>query len=123
MDTRAHGTHGTSRSSATSTSGSAKWHPPSTWAAPRAWSTSCASAATGTCFDQVELTPSEYEHVRASPIRFLLQHGHLDPLVDRLVAENERFLTVEKIGDRRADRGRARPADVSVRLRRENPGL
>lgn len=50
----------------------------------------------GGCFQQVSLSLKEYEDVRSSPIRFALHIGHPDLTVDRVVAENERFVTVEK---------------------------
>jgi hypothetical protein len=56
----------------------------------------CADA---TCFEQVSLTLAEYREIRASPIRFALRNGHVDEEVDRVVAENDRFTTVEKKGE------------------------
>ena len=51
------------------------------------------------CFEQVSLTLSEYREIRSSPIRFALVNGHADPEVDRVVASNDRFATVEKKGE------------------------
>jgi hypothetical protein len=51
------------------------------------------------CFEQLSLTLAEYQELRASPIRFALLNGHVDPEVDRVIAANDRFTTVEKKGE------------------------
>ena len=53
----------------------------------------------GACFDQIALTLPEYELVRASPVRFAVQLGHVDTAVEHVLETNERFVTVEKIGE------------------------
>jgi hypothetical protein len=50
------------------------------------------------CHELLELTPAEYEALRRSPVRFAVADGHQIPRVERVVARNERFLTVEKFG-------------------------
>src|SRR4051794_40320257 len=56
----------------------------------------CGDAA---CFEQVSLTLAEYRDLRSSPIRFALRNGHVDLDVDVVIAENDRFMTVEKKGE------------------------
>jgi hypothetical protein len=48
------------------------------------------------CDQLLELTPSEYEHVRAESRRFLLVCGHELPEVETVVETHERFVVVEK---------------------------
>ena len=50
------------------------------------------------CVEQVSLTVGEYEEVRKHPTHFAVLPGHVYPEVERVVAENERFVVVEKIG-------------------------
>ena len=49
------------------------------------------------CTDPIELTVSEYEHVRAEPARFALRAGHEDLEVERVVETHEAYLVVEKL--------------------------
>src|SRR5688572_23754603 len=52
------------------------------------------------CFDFVRLTASEYETVRAHPMRFLMTPGHEAAAAAETVLErNERFQVVEKKGE------------------------
>jgi hypothetical protein len=53
----------------------------------------CASLA---CDRMVDLTPIEYEHVRADPRRFLVLPGHELAIVERVVERHERYIVVEK---------------------------
>jgi hypothetical protein len=48
------------------------------------------------CTAPIQLTRVEYEAVRAYPTRFALALNHENPEIDSLVAENERFVTIEK---------------------------
>jgi hypothetical protein len=48
------------------------------------------------CTNMVELTPREYEHVRADPRRFLVLRGHQLPEVETVVETCERYVVVEK---------------------------
>lgn len=50
------------------------------------------------CATELEITPTEYEQVRADGARFVVAPGHELAEVERVVEENERFLVVEKIG-------------------------
>ncbi len=47
----------------------------------------------------VELTPAEYEDVRACARRFLLVPGHEIPDVEVVVRREQHYLVVEKVGD------------------------
>ena len=60
----------------------------------------CECAAVG-CVEQIELTLAEYEHLRASPVRFAVMPGeqHVLPEVEMLVERNRRYWVVEKIGE------------------------
>jgi hypothetical protein len=44
----------------------------------------------------LRVTKAEYEEVRADPRRFMILRDHLDPLVDDLVSETDRFALVAK---------------------------
>jgi hypothetical protein len=48
------------------------------------------------CSDPIGLTRLEYESVRAEPLRFAIALNHENPEIDRLIAQNDRFATVEK---------------------------
>lgn len=47
------------------------------------------------CRQRIRLTDSEYEMVRSEAVRFAVAPTHENPEIDRVVAENERFATVE----------------------------
>lgn len=54
------------------------------------------------CLARVELTPAEYEAVRAQPARFFVVPGHEDLTAGEVVVGNyERFRVVEKQGEAR----------------------
>ena len=48
------------------------------------------------CTEPIGLTGSEYEAVRAVPVRFAIALNHENPEIDRVLFENQRFATVEK---------------------------
>lgn len=48
------------------------------------------------CTEPISLTRTEYEAVRAVPVRFAIALNHENPEIDRVLSENERFATVEK---------------------------
>jgi hypothetical protein len=48
------------------------------------------------CTAPINLTRAEYEDIRAYATRFALALNHENPEIDSLVAENERFATIEK---------------------------
>ena len=53
-----------------------------------------------TCLARVELTPAEYEAVRAHPARFFVVPGHEDLTAgEAVVGQHERFTVVEKQGE------------------------
>jgi hypothetical protein len=51
------------------------------------------------CEELIELTQTEYEHLRRMPTRFAVLHGHDVPAGERVVQANDRFVTVEKVDD------------------------
>ena len=54
------------------------------------------------CLARVELTPAEYEAVRAHPARFFVVPGHEDLTAGEVVVgEHDRFTVVEKQGEQR----------------------
>ena len=50
------------------------------------------------CAESLEITPAEYEAVRAHGDRFVVLAGHQLPDEEHVVDGNERFLVVEKDG-------------------------
>ena len=50
------------------------------------------------CSAAIDLSLAEYEIVRAEPTRFAIAVNHQNPEIDRVVVENVRYATVEKIG-------------------------
>jgi hypothetical protein len=58
----------------------------------------CECAST-TCTEQIELTQAEYENLRRIPTHFAVLPGHDIPHVERVIEQNERFVTVEKFGE------------------------
>lgn len=48
------------------------------------------------CTDPISLTRAEYESVRAEAVRFAIAVNHENPEIDRVIAENARFATIEK---------------------------
>jgi hypothetical protein len=49
-----------------------------------------------TCTAQLSVPVAEYERVRSNPLHFLLQAGHEDPLVERVIENRETYVVVEK---------------------------
>jgi hypothetical protein len=60
------------------------------------------------CTEPIRLTRAEYEATRAEPIRFAIALHHENPEIDVVVAENERFATIEKVAGKAARIARAR---------------
>ena len=50
------------------------------------------------CTAQVSLTVEEYETVRRDPNQFFILPGHEDLAVERVIASNDRYLVVSKLG-------------------------
>jgi len=50
------------------------------------------------CGGHVELTPQEYEAVRAGSDTFVLLDGHQDPAVERVTGRIREYVLVEKTG-------------------------
>jgi 5-bromo-4-chloroindolyl phosphate hydrolysis protein len=53
--------------------------------------------ADDTCGDTFEITPRDYEVVRHQPTHFAVRPGHVYPEVERVVAEHEAYVVVEKV--------------------------
>ena len=51
------------------------------------------------CEASVQLTLEEYEAVRSDSRRFLVVPGHVYPEAERVVAGNDRYEVIEKIGE------------------------
>jgi len=60
------------------------------------WICECADTD---CTIRVLATMDEYEAVRENPRAFIVFPGHVYPEVERILAENERYVTVEKLDD------------------------
>ena len=53
------------------------------------------------CLVEVRLSREEYEHVRESPIQFVVSPGHVVADIETVIEANERFAIVEKdVGER-----------------------
>jgi hypothetical protein len=50
------------------------------------------------CTERITVPVADYERVRSNPLHFLLQVGHEDPLVERMIENHETFVIVEKEG-------------------------
>ena len=48
------------------------------------------------CGELVAITDEEYEELRSDPTHFAISKDHLMPDIDRIVGENDRFVTVAK---------------------------
>lgn len=48
------------------------------------------------CSEFVEVSPTEYEGVRAVATHFIVRPGHVAPDIEEVVVENDRFAVVEK---------------------------
>jgi hypothetical protein len=51
------------------------------------------------CSQHLQVPVDEYERARAHGRRFILAHGHERPEFERVVAEADGWVVVEKIGD------------------------
>lgn len=49
------------------------------------------------CAETVPLTAEEYQSIRAEPTRFVTNPGHLEPTVDKVVGQHDRFWIVETL--------------------------
>jgi hypothetical protein len=56
----------------------------------------CECARLG-CTELIQLTPREYDEVRANPRRFVVLPGHESVDVEKVVERRERYLIIEKI--------------------------
>ena len=50
------------------------------------------------CVERIRITPDEYEHVRATGTRFVLDPLHVDPGVEVVIERHQDYVVVEKIG-------------------------
>lgn len=55
------------------------------------------------CAEALEITPVEYEQVRANGARFVVLHGHEQPEAETVVDGCARFVVVEECGAEAAD--------------------
>lgn len=51
------------------------------------------------CVERVKLTIQEYEGIRAESTHFVVRPGHSIERIEHVVAKNDRFVVVEKVGD------------------------
>jgi hypothetical protein len=50
------------------------------------------------CADTIQLTPAEYERLRADDNQFVVVPGHEDSAVEQVVAATDHYLVVKKLG-------------------------
>jgi hypothetical protein len=62
-----------------------------------------------TCFETVELRPSEYERVASERYRFVIRPGHENDQIEQVVEHHEGYLIVEKVGEAREQIDRDHP--------------
>jgi hypothetical protein len=70
------------------------------------------------CAEKVGATRAEYEAVRAGATQFIVLPDHIDPRVEHVASQNERFAVVEKEGQAAQDAQeptRARASQVGYR--------
>ena len=65
-------------------------------AIPGEWICECADTE---CVSRISASVQEYEAARLNPRMFIVCPGHVYPRIEVVVAANERFALVEKIGD------------------------
>jgi hypothetical protein len=51
----------------------------------------------GSCLERVHMSLARYEEIRSDPKRFFVVKGHEQPEFEKIVAEAEEFLIVEKL--------------------------
>jgi hypothetical protein len=51
------------------------------------------------CVEKVMATRAEYEAIRAVATHFVVLPGHVDPDIEHVVQDSERFVVVEKEGE------------------------
>ncbi|HEX5469973.1 MAG TPA: hypothetical protein VFW80_13100 [Gaiellaceae bacterium] len=51
------------------------------------------------CTETLDLSITEYESIRSSPVRFPIKPGHQNPPFERVVQQDERYAVVEKIDE------------------------
>ena len=51
----------------------------------------------GECLEPVSMRPDQYELVRSNPIHFIVARGHEKRGVERVVAQHDGFVVVEKL--------------------------
>ena len=61
------------------------------------WSWYLCECSDRRCSEPIRMTHAEYESIRAIPVRFAIALNHENPEIDRVLLENARFATVEKI--------------------------
>jgi hypothetical protein len=66
-----------------------------------------------TCTERVGLTSDEYERVRTDSTHFLVAPSHVDPDVERVIEQHDRFWVVEKVGTAAAVSEQLDPRDLN----------
>lgn len=51
------------------------------------------------CQERIRMTSAEYQRLRRSPTKFAVLHDQQIPAVQRVVEENDRFATVQTLGE------------------------
>ena len=50
------------------------------------------------CMERLWVTPAEYEAIHADPAQFMVMEDHAVPDVEDIVARNDRYVVVRKLG-------------------------
>jgi len=74
--------------------------------APLPFHCECSDAS---CVEKISATPADYERVVSQRFHFMVLPGHENVAVERVVAEHDDFLVVEKIGEARRQIARDHP--------------
>ena len=62
-----------------------------------------------TCTETIELEPSTYDEIASHPLRFIVIPSHRIAEIERVVAEGDGYLVVEKLAEARAEIERQHP--------------
>lgn len=52
-----------------------------------------------TCSEPISISIAEYEEARSDPLTFIVRVGHVDPTVERAIAQYGDHVFVQKVGD------------------------
>jgi hypothetical protein len=56
-----------------------------------------------TCTDSIELQPEVYDEIASNPLHFIVRPEHRIDQIERVVADRDSYLVVEKVGEARQE--------------------